>query len=336
MKRGLAICMGFLSLLLLFTGCRKKEVSKTATIFAMDTVMEFTVYGNSEIMPQLEATVREMENRLSVTVDGSEVAVWNRGGSETFSPDTADLVARALEYCRRTDGALDITVCPLMRAWGFTTETYRVPSAEELAELLEKVDYRHIKADGTTFCKSAGTEIDLGAVAKGELGNRLIRMLRESGVKSALLNLGGNVVALGNRPDGAAWRIAIEDPGKEGYAGVLQVTDSAVVTSGGYERNFTQNGVVYHHLLDPKTGLPASSGLLSVTVVGADGMLCDAMSTACFVMGLEKSIEQWKTYRDFEAVFLTEAGDIYLTEGLESSFTAVDRYADAKVTVIRA
>ncbi len=337
MRRCIAICLALLSFLLPITGCGSKKNSQSATIFAMDTVMDFTVYGDAGIMPQLEATVREMEARLSVTNAESEIAVWNGGGSENLSPDTADLIDRALGYCRRTDGALDITVCPLVRAWGFTTKNYRVPTADELAGLLEKVNYRNLTADGTAVRRgSAETEIDLGAIVKGELGNRLVKILRASGVQSALLNLGGNVVALGSRPDGTPWRVAITDPAGGGYAGILQVTDVSVVTSGGYERNFTQNGVTYHHILDPKTGFPVESGLLSVTVVGADGLLCDAMSTACFVMGLEKSIEQWKTYRDFEAVFLTGTGEIYLTAGLEKSFTAVDGYVGAKVTVIRA
>lgn len=336
MKRILAICMAFLSFWSFFIGCRKRTTPQKTTIFAMDTVMDFTVYGDESVLAQMETLVREMEARLSVTVAESELSQWNRGERDSLSPETVDLIKRALDVCTRTNGALDITIYPLVRAWGFTTGNYRVPSEGERTELLSLVDYRTVTVDGTTVQKKfAGIEFDLGAVAKGELGNRLGKMLRESGVQSALLNLGGNVVAVGKKPDGSSWRVAILDPAGDGYLGSLQVTDASVVTSGGYERNFTANGTAYHHILDPATGLPSESGLLSVTIVGADGLLCDALSTACFVMGLEASIDQWKTYRDFEAIFLTEEGKIYLTEGLESSFTAVDRYADAKVTVIR-
>ena len=337
MKRGLAICLAFLSLLCLLPGCRKKAEPQTATLFAMDTVMEFTVYGDAEVLARAEAIVRETEAKLSVTDAESELSEWNRGERDSLSFETVSMLRRALAFCERTDGALDITVYPLVRAWGFTTGQYRVPTEKERSELLSLVDYRTISVDGSTVCKGIeGTEMDFGAITKGELGNRLVRMLRESGVQSALLNLGGNVIALGKKPDGSPWRVAIADPDGNGYAGILQVEDASVVTSGGYERNFTENGVIYHHILDPATGFPAESGLLSVTIVGADGLLCDAMSTACFVMGLDGSIEQWRAYRDFEAIFLTDKGGIYLTEGLESSFTALDRYADAKVTVIRA
>ena len=331
MKRGLAICLAFLSLL--FPGCRKQEKPQTATIFAMDTVMDFTIYGDAELLTKAETLVREMESRLSVTATESELSEWNRGEREELSPETVSLIERALAICARTGGALDITVYPLIRAWGFTTGNYRVPTEAERLDLLSSVDYQSVSVDGTTVRKNiAGIEMDLGAVTKGALGDRLAQMLRESGVESALLNLGGNIVALGKKPNGDPWRVAIDDPAGNGYVGILQVSDVSVVTSGGYERNFTENGITYHHILDPATGIPAESGLLSVTVVGSDGLLCDALSTACFVMGLEKSIDQWKAHRDFEAVFLTAEGEIYLTEGLESSFTAVDR----KVQVIRA
>lgn len=331
MKRGLAICLVFLSLL--FPGCRKQEKPQKTTIFAMDTVMDLTIYGEEELLTKAEMLVREMESRLSVTATESELSEWNRGEREDLSPETASLIARALAVCARTNGALDITVYPLVRAWGFTTGNYRVPTEAERLDLLSSVDYQSVSVDGTTVRKNiAGIEMDLGAVAKGELGDRLAQMLREAGVQSALLNLGGNVVAIGSKPNGDPWRVAITDPNDNGYLGYLQVSDASVVTSGGYERNFTANGITYHHILNPATGLPADSGLLSVTIVGTDGLLCDAMSTACFVMGLEKSIAQWKAHRDFEAVFLTVEGEIYLTEGLESSFTAVDR----KVQVIRA
>ena len=299
----------------------------------MDTVMDLTIYGEEELLTKAEMLVREMESRLSVTATESELSEWNRGEREDLSPETASLIARALAVCARTNGALDITVYPLVRAWGFTTGNYRVPTEAERLDLLSSVDYQSVSVDGTTVRKNiAGIEMDLGAVAKGELGDRLAQMLREAGVQSALLNLGGNVVAIGSKPNGDPWRVAITDPNDNGYLGYLQVSDASVVTSGGYERNFTANGITYHHILNPATGLPADSGLLSVTIVGTDGLLCDAMSTACFVMGLEKSIAQWKAHRDFEAVFLTVEGEIYLTEGLESSFTAVDR----KVQVIRA
>ena len=166
-----------------------------------------------------------------------------------------------------------------------------------------------------------GVEVDLGSVAKGYAGDVLTGLLKANGVKSALLDLGGNIQTVGTKPDGSSWRIGVRDPEDEnGYIGVVSVSDKAVVTSGGYERYFEQDGVRYWHILDPETGAPARSGLASVTVVGDSGLLCDALSTALFVMGLDRALEHWRTYRDFEAVFVCEDGSVTVTAGLEDSF----------------
>ena len=177
-------------------------------------------------------------------------------------------------------------------------------------------------------------EIDLGSVAKGFVGSRAAQYLRENGVDSALLNLGGNVQTVGCRPDGDPWKIAVKDPGGGTPMIVLSIQDQAMVTSGGYERYFEQDGNTYWHIMDPATGRPAESGLTSVTVVGDDGLVCDGLSTALFVMGLEKSAALWQESDDFEAVFVTAESDIYITAGLESSFALTEDHQDAVVRVI--
>ena len=242
----------------------------------------------------------------------------------------------ALAMCRRTGGALDLSIYPVVRAWGFTTESYQVPEAEALEELLAHVDYTQIRYDAETGAVSLpdGMEIDLGSVAKGFVGSRAAQYLRENGVDSALLNLGGNVQTVGCRPDGDPWKIAVKDPGGGTPMIVLSIQDQAMVTSGGYERYFEQDGNTYWHIMDPATGRPAESGLTSVTVVGDDGLVCDGLSTALFVMGLEKSAALWQESDDFEAVFVTAEGDIYITAGLESSFALTEDHQDAVVRVI--
>ena len=313
--------------LLLLTGCGagSGETTQlhTATILAMDTVMDLSVYGGSqELMDRARERVLELEGVLSTTDPGSEIYALNRTGSAELSGDAAALLARGLELCRETEGALDLSIYPVVRAWGFTTGEYRVPETEELAELLEHVDYTKIACpDAGSVALPEGMELDLGGVAKGYTGDRLIELLRESGITSALLNLGGNVQTLGSKPDGAPWQVAVQSPEGEGYLGYLSISDQAVVTSGGYERYFEDGeGNIYWHIMDPTTGYPAKSGLISVTVVGEEGVYCDALSTALFIMGEEDAISFWRAHGDFELLLVTEDGRLLVTEGLADRF----------------
>ena len=314
-------------------GASSKEHS--GAIFAMDTYMEIKFYGDEKLLEGAEDVIYSMEAALSVTDERSEIYAVNRDGGGEVSPETAELITRGLELCERTGGALDISVYPVVRAWGFTTGEYRVPGDSEINELLGCVDYEKIAFDGKTVTLSDGMMIDLGSVAKGAASSRVVEYFRENGVKSALLNLGGNVHALGAKPDGSKWRIAVKNPVGSGNLCVLEIEDKAVITSGGYERYFEEDGETYWHIIDPATGYPAKSGLVSVTVIGDDGLLCDALSTSLFVMGLQNAAEFWRDSDDFEAVFVTEDGGIYVTEGLEDSFRLIESYELADYEVIR-
>ena len=320
-------CLPLLCALLLLTGCgaRESEESQqyTTTLLAMDTVMDITICGGSqELMDQARERVLTLEGLLSATDPGSEIYALNQTGTAELSEDTAALLARGLELCRETEGALDLSVYPVVRAWGFTTGEYRVPQAGELAELLKHVDYTEIRlSDSGTAALPEGMELDLGGIAKGYTGDRLMELFRENGVTSALLNLGGNVQALGSKPDGTPWRVAVQSPEGEGYLGYLAISDQAVITSGGYERYFEdEDGTVYWHIMDPATGCPAKNGLISVTVVGEEGAYCDALSTALFVMGEEKAVSFWCAHGDFEMILVTEDGRLLVTEGLTDRF----------------
>lgn len=306
------------------------------TIFAMDTVMDLQVYGPEELLLEAEERIASLEKKLSVTDETSEIYALNEKKSGIVSDDTAELLSRSLELCDFTRGALDISIYPVLRAWGFTTGDYHVPDAGDIYTLRANVDYTKITIDHQNHVSIAdGMEIDLGSVAKGYAGSQVIADWKAQGVTSALLNLGGNVHALGAKPDGSPWRIAIADPLENGNLGVMDITDKAVITSGGYERYFEENGETYWHIIDPKTGLPADSGLISVTVVGTDGVLCDALSTALFVMGLEEAADLWRTSNNFEAVFVAEDGSVTVTEGLTDCFSPTDTYRDAEVQVLR-
>ena len=327
--------LALLPAFVLLAGCASAPTQAVptaeATFFAMDTVMNLRIYegGDEGVLTDAEARVRELEALWSVTGEGSEIYALNHAGAAELSPETADLLDTALGMCQRTDGALDISIYPVLRAWGFTTGEYAVPDGETLSALLSCVDYTQVAQDGTYAALPEGMEIDLGSVAKGCTGWWLSWLLRENGVTSALLDLGGNIQAVGAKPDGSPWRVGVRDPAGDGNIGVVEVVDQAVITSGGYERYFEQDGVRYWHILDPKTGQPARSGLSSVTVVGGTGAVgdtgavCDALSTALFVLGREGALDFWRRYRaewDFELVLVEDGGAVTVTAGLENTF----------------
>lgn len=327
MKR---IIAGILTVLLL-CGCTAPSSNQKVTFLAMDTVMTVDAYGKK--LPDLEQLVKNLEKKLSVTDPESEISQLNREGSAALSPQPLELFQTALSLCSRTDGALDITIYPVLTAWGFTTENQQVPESDTIAALLPLVDYRNVQVKGSRVQLPAGTMLDLGSVAKGYTGDMLITALKKKGVTSACLNLGGNVQVIGSKPDGSAWQIGVQDPTSEGVVGVLSLRDQAAVTSGAYQRYFVgDDGNTYGHIIDPETGYPARSGLAGVTVVGGSGLLCDGLSTALFVMGLEKATELWKASSDFEAVFILDDGRVAVTEGLRDSFTLVQ--TSRELTVI--
>ncbi len=321
MKKRL-FCWALLPLFLL-SGCA--SASEELNFFAMDTVMSVRVWGD-DAGAQCQAVkerILELEQALSVTRADSPVAQLNAAGSGTLPDDAAALLQQTLALSERTGGALDPTAYSIVRLWGFTTDSYRVPTSAEISQTLQSVGPERVTLQGNEVTLSGGAQIDFGAVAKGYAAEQCAQMLRQAGVEAALLSLSGNIQTIGVKPDGADWEIAIRDPfATSKTAALLAITGSAaIVTSGSYERYFEQDGQIYHHIMDPKTGRPADGGLVSVTIVTDDGFLADGLSTALFVMGLENAISFWQQNRDFEAVLIGDDGTIYVTEGLEDRIT---------------
>ena len=361
-----------LALVLALSGCGKQTVQESAQLLTMDTVMTLTVYGTDKsacqaVLQQGQDRLYDLDRRLSATTEeGSDIYALNHAGGRpvALTGDTAQLLGKALDLCAMTDGALDLTAYSAVEAWGFTGGDYRVPAQSELDALAAKIDYTQVKLDRDSGQASLpqGMALDLGAVAKGWAGDLLAQLVRDAdGVDGALLNLGQSTIqTVGAKPDGSAWRIGIQDPqgggtalaqleqgdgsqaaeetGQPDYLGVLELTDQAMSTSGGYQRCFLQDGQIYWHILDPDTAAPARSGLASVTVVSDSGLLCDGLSTALFVMGLDRGVQFWQTWRDhddvrFECIFITDDGSVYLTPGLADAFTLADGQS-REVTVL--
>lgn len=331
----------------LLGGCAQRTAEPASgQIFAMDTIMSMDVYGEGgeEALARAEETIYRLEDLWAVTDENSEIWALNHSGGAwvDLSQETADLLSRALELCALTDGALDLTAYSAVQAWGFTTGEYRVPSQGELDALIPRIDYTRLELDGDGLRARLpeNMELDLGAVAKGYAGARLAEQLREQGVTSALLNLGGNVQTVGGKPDGSPWSVGVQDPASEQVDNLLaiQVVDQAVVTSGSYQRYFQQDGQTYWHILDPETAAPARTGLASVTVVGPDGTVCDGLATALFVLGEEAGIELWRAHPELgvQVIWVREDGSVALTEGLEENYQVNPQHRGLDVTVVEA
>ena len=355
MKRQLAALLLTIFALSL-TACGETAAeSETRTVYAMDTVMNLTVYGENAAAA-LESAEKELhtldEAVLSRTAEGSELYALNASNGETVEYGADDilpaLIETALTISDATEGAFDPTLAPVLDAWGFTKDERRVPSADELKELLSHtgdaprvpsdeelsallahVGLEKLSVDGNTIALSDGAQLDLGGIAKGYAADLLRAQLEKEGVTSATLDLGGDVFVMGRKTDGGDWRIAVKDPADtESYLGVVSAADKFIVTSGVYERYFEENGVRYHHILDPKTGCPAESGLVSVTVLCENGAWADALSTACFVLGPDGALalrdDLANQGTDFELILVTDDGRVLYTDGLADAFTPND------------
>lgn len=324
-RRFLAIISAFSAILL--SSCTNAPRKSEERFFAMDTYMTLEAYGENgeKAVSEAKECVIELEKLLSVNDENSEIYALNHGKNPVLSQETLDLTRKSLEYAAKTNGAFDPTVYPITSVWGFTTGEKRVPDSAEIASLLEKVEYEKVLTAGENVVLQNGAELDFGGIAKGFASDKCADIMRKNGINSAILNLGGNVYALGKRPDGNMWRVGVADPlgeSAEDKAGILSVSDRAVVTSGNYQRSFTQNGVVYGHIIDPKTGYPADSDLLSVTIISPDGTLCDALSTALFVMGREEAVRFYRENSGFDIILIANNGEIFVSEGISADFTS--------------
>lgn len=349
-KQSAVFCYGVLASILLLcgllTGCGQNGASAamaadttsqattaasdsySTDLFAMDTVMTLTAYGdNAQAAVEASAAeIQRLEQIFSTNLETSSIARLNQNKEIQLPSEAITVLQKAIQLYQDTDGAFDITLYPVIKAWGFTTESYRIPALEELQQLLQHTGISGIQCDASTGMAQltdTQAEIDLGGIVKGYTSDQVMQQMANHGVQSAVISLGGNVQTLGTKPDGSLWRVGIQDPdAPDDCICVVETANQAVITSGPYQRYFIgEDGTCYHHIMDPQTGAPAESGLSSVTIVSDSGILADGLSTALFVMGPEQALQYWKQHpADFDAILITTDRQIIITAGLVDCF----------------
>lgn len=300
--------------------------------FAMGTVIVQRLYHENaeDISKRVIDRIRKIEDDMTINKTGGEINKLNSAAGADFvelNEDAIYILDKAKSYSKMSSGAFDVTVGPLVKEWGIFTQNPSIPSKEKIHSLLGLVDYGDITIDGSMAkLEKKSQVVDLGGIAKGFAGDEAMEVYREQKVESAFISLGGNVVALGGKPDGSPWKIGIRNPrGPEGsYIGIVSVKDKAVVSSGDYERYFEKDGVRYHHIIDPRTGYPAESGLIGTTIISDVSIDADVLSTATFVLGLEYGTKLIEELEGVEAVFVTSDKKVYITEGLRNIFEFED------------
>lgn len=311
-------------LILITCGCSLSHKPYTKSAFFFDTVITITIYSakDSDVLDACFEFCEIFENTISKTITTSDVYRINTAQGKTVevSDTTIDLLEKSIYYSELTDGAFDITVNPLTRLWNTKENHSTVPSNSEIQTALCHVDYKNIQINGNLVTLSdPNASIDLGGIAKGYAADYLKSYLEDNGVESALINLGGNVLTIGKKPDNSSFEIGIQKPFAKDNLTITSViaNDSSVVTSGIYERYFTIDGERYHHIIDPNSGFPSNNGLLSATILSASSTEGDALSTACMVLDYEDALQLIRSLDDVEAIFITENYEIIDTRSIK-------------------
>lgn len=326
-----------LALALLIVSCsgtsssapQENTAATSRTVMMFGTVSRITLYDHAtqENFDAALAALQAVDDLINRNREDSELGQVNaRAGREpvSVSKELIDLLDVALHYASISDGAFDPTIGPLVDLWGIMTDHAHVPTEEEIQAVLPLVDWSLVEIDrvkNTVFLPLEGMSLDFGAIGKGYAADKVRDILAERGVESAIINLGGNVFVMGTKPDGTEWNIGLQDPFMERgeYFMTVRASDETVVISGPYERYFEQDGVIYHHLMDKRTGYPAATHITTAAVIGTSSAAADSLSTAVFVLGAEEGMELINSLEGVDAVLLDESGNVYLSDGLSTN-----------------
>jgi thiamine biosynthesis lipoprotein len=325
-----------LVLIFLWTKYGHRAQVYECTNYAMGTFVQQTVYGSKRVEAATAAakSVGELENLISWRVDGSDIDKLNQASGSDWSKLNAKTIAllqKCLDVAEKSEGAFDPTILPISSLWDFGGNNQHVPTSDEIRKYIKYVDYRNLRVDmeeSSASLKNHYMAVDLGAAGKGAACDEAIAAYKAAGADAAIIAVGGSVGVYGTKPDQSSWHIAVRDPkdNESAAMGTIDLTSGFVSTSGSYEKCFTENGVTYHHLLNPKTGYPENNGLISTTVICENGALSDALSTACFILGKDKGMALLKEY-NAEGIFIDSDNKVYITDNLKNSFkTAKNLY----------
>jgi FAD:protein FMN transferase len=339
-----AVSLLLLTTTLTLLGCSNSSSNEsngplTKTELVMGTVCTISLYDNKDekIINETFERLKELENILSINKLGTEIDKVNEmSGKEPVkvSDDTFIVLAQGLKYSKLSQGSLDITIGPLVKLWGIGTDAAKLPTQNEINDKKSLINYNDLALDETNktvFLKKENMIIDLGAIAKGYAADEVAEILTKNNVKSSIIDLGGNIFALGSKVDGTNWKIGIQDPenSRGESIGYIEVVNKSVVTSGIYERFFEANGKNYHHILNPQTGYPYENEILGVSIISNKSIDGDALSTTLFSLGIEKGLEFVNSQEGVEALFLSKDHNIYLTQGLKDNL----KITSAKYTI---
>jgi thiamine biosynthesis lipoprotein len=306
--------------------------------FALGTIISQEIYGENaqQVSDESMSKLKYLEDLMTINAPGGDSNKLNENAGKGYVeliPETISVLKNARKISDLSDGAaFDITVAPVVKAWGIGTDNPQIPAKETLEKLVPLINYKDVlidEANNKASIVRSGQMIDLGGIAKGYAGDVLREIYEKDGIKSGVINLGGNVVAVGSKPDGSDWNIGIQNPRSETgeIVGIIQVSDTAVVTSGDYQRYFEKDGKRYCHIIDPHTGYPADSGLMSCTIITSSSTDADGLAKA-FVLGLDKGMKLVEKYNQLygkaEAIFITTDKKIYVTPGLQGNFQLKD------------
>jgi len=298
----------------------------------MGTLVKLTIYdqdfNDGTVFDKAFARIAEIEQKMTINTDNgeSEIIELNSLAGKDFvqlSPDTFYVLKKAIHFSEISDGKFDVTIGPLVKLWNIGTEAAAVPAEQQIAERLPLVNYRNLILDeqnSSAKLANPGMVVDLGAIAKGYAADEVAKILREAGVKHAIINLGGNILTINQKPDGSTWKLGLQDPfePRGDYMGIVMLKDQTLVSSGTYERYFEVDGRRYHHILNPETGYPEDNSLLSVSIIGKQSIDADALSTGVFLLGLEKGMELIESLPGYEAIFITADKKVYVSSGINA------------------
>jgi len=336
MKRKLMIIVLTFVLAIGIVGCTNEDSNQpiSRTEIFMSTPVSITIYDGEyeNILDKAFEKVEEVENLVSINKENTEISELNKNaGIEKvkLSDISYDILKKGLEYSKLSNGSYDITIGPLVKLWNIGFEDAKVPSQDEINEVIDTIDYNNIEINDSTkevFLTKKGMEIDLGSIAKGYIADEIANILKQEGVNRAIIDLGGNIYALGSKSSDSNWKIGIQNPFNDRgeVVGGIEVSDKTVVTSGIYERFIEENGVKYHHILNPKTGYPYETDIAGVSIITDKSIDADALSTLTFTKGLEEGLKFIEGLDNVDAIFITNDKKIYITDNIRDSFKIIN------------